>query len=250
MYHRKDITFSKPSIFQDGIEEYAIRVSSAPSDEAVKVAGETVEKCPQWADIASNSLQAEFISMIVRMTNARRILEVGTFTGYATLAMAAALPDDGTITTIDNFVADETAREIAVSAFKSSGNREKISLLEMDALSALDSVGRDYDLIFIDADKPNYKSYFDRIIGEEILHPEGVLLIDNTLWGGKVLQPTGASHDLSTDVDADEWVQNMLDEWATHVVDFNDHVNNDPRVENVMLTIHDGMTMIRYANSR
>ena len=249
MYHRKDVTFSKPSIFQAGIEEYATRVSASPSDESAKVALVTAEKCPQWADIASSSLQAAFLSMIVGMTHARRALEIGTFTGHATLTIAAALPEDGTITTIDNFVADETAREIATSAFEASSYRRKISLLEMDALSALDRVGRGYDLIFIDADKPNYKNYFDKIIGEGILHPDGVLLVDNTLWGGRVLQPAGSSRDLSTSVDGTEWVENLLSEWATHVVDFNDHVMNDPRVENVLLTVHDGMTIIRYANS-
>jgi caffeoyl-CoA O-methyltransferase len=249
MYHRKDITFSKPSIFQAGIEEYATRVSTAPPDESAKVATETAEKCPQWADIASSSLQASFISMIAGMTHARRALEVGTFTGHATLAIAAALPDDGTITTIDSFVADETAREIATSAFEASDHSRKISLLEMDALSALDRVGRGYDLIFIDADKPNYKNYFEKIIGEGILAPDGVLLVDNTLWGGRVLRAADGSHDLGTSVDADEWVDNLLSEWAKYVIEFNDHVNNDPRVENVMLTVHDGMTIIRYADS-
>lgn len=249
MYHRKDITFSKPSIFREGIEEYASRVSTPPSDEPAKIATETVEKCPQWADIASSPIQARFLSMIVAMTRARRVLEVGTFTGLSTLAMAAALPDGGTITTIDNFTADETARDIATAAFAASVSRDKITLIETDALSALDQVGRGYDLIFIDADKPNYKSYFEKVIGDGILQRGGVLLVDNTLWGGRVLDAPDSTYDLSTSVDADKWVENMISEWAKHVVDFNDHVMNDPRVENVLLTVRDGMTVIRYANS-
>jgi caffeoyl-CoA O-methyltransferase len=249
MFHRKDITFSKPSIFREGIEEYASRVSTAPGLEAQKIALETSEKCSQWADIASNAIQARFLSMIVSMTGARRVLEVGTFTGHATVEIAAALPEDGTVTTIDSFVADGTAREIATSAFAASAHRDKIILLEMDALAALDQVGTDFDLIFIDADKPNYRKYFDKIIGEGILHRDGVLLVDNTLWGGRVLSATRGDYDLGTEVDGQEWVENMLNEWATHVIDFNAYVMNDPRVDNVMLTVHDGMTLIRHAQS-
>lgn len=247
MYHRKDITFSKPSIFRDGIEEYATRMSTPPADEPAKIAAETAEKCPQWADIASSAVQARFLAMIVAMTGARRILEIGTFTGLSTLAMAAALPDGGSITTIDNFTADETARDIATTAFATSSHCDKISLLEMDALDALDQVGKDYDLIFIDADKPNYENYFEKIIGDDILRPGGVLLVDNTLWGGRVLNATEDSYDLGTSVNADQWVENMLADWAKHVVAFNNHVVNDRRVDNVLLTVRDGMTLIRHA---
>lgn len=249
MYHRKDITFAKPSIFAAGIEEYATRVSMAPPDEASKVAVATAEKCPQWADIASSPVQASFLGMIASITGARKVLEIGTFTGHATLALADALPPGGTITTVDNFVADETARGIALAAFESSSHRDKIRLLEMDALTALDAAGTGYDLIFIDADKPNYIAYFEKIIGAGILAPGGVLLVDNTLWGGKVLHPEDGSHDLGTGVDPEQWVDNLLSEWAPHVIEFNDHVNNDPRVDNVMLTIHDGMTLIRRASN-
>src|SRR5580698_10886549 len=83
MYHRKDIVFAKPSIFVTGIEEYACRVSSAPSEETAKVAVETAARCPQWADIASNAIQVKFLAMLVGIKKARRVLEIGTFTGHA-----------------------------------------------------------------------------------------------------------------------------------------------------------------------
>ncbi|MGH3500007.1 MAG: O-methyltransferase [Nocardioidaceae bacterium] len=251
MYHRKDVTFSKPSIFRAGIEEYALRVSTAPSDEVAKIARETVEKCPQWADIASYPIQAKLLSMLVAMTRARHVLEVGTFTGHATLEMAEALPEDGSIVTIDNFVADEHAREIATTAFRAHEHGHRIELLEMDALSALEVVEGPFDLIFIDADKPNYKSYYEKIVGDELLARDGVLLIDNTLWGGRVLDldATEITSDTGTELTGQDWVDNMLSTWGQHVIEFNEHVLDDPRVENVMLTVHDGMTLIRHATS-
>jgi predicted O-methyltransferase YrrM len=98
-----------------------------------------------------------------RIKKDRRVLEVGTFAGHATLEIAAPLPDGGTIATIDS-LADANAREIALSAFMSSRHRDKIRLMETDALSALDRVGKSCDLIFIDADKPNCKAYYEKII--------------------------------------------------------------------------------------
>lgn len=247
MYHRKDIVFAKPSIYVTGIEGYACRVSSAPSEEAAKVAVETAEKCPQWADITSSTIQVKFLSMLVGIKKARRVLEVGTFTGHATLEIAASLPDDGTITTIDSFVADANAREAALSAFMSSRHRDKIQLIEMDALSALDRVGKSYDLIFIDADTPNYKAYYEKIISDGILARDGILVIDNTLWGGRVLRTPADPCDLGRSVKPDEWVENMLNNWSSYVVELNELVASDPRVENVLLPVHDGMTLIRYA---
>jgi caffeoyl-CoA O-methyltransferase len=247
MYHRKDIVFAKPSIFVTGIEEYACRVSSAPSEETAKVAVETAARCPQWADIASNAIQVKFLAMLVGIKKARRVLEIGTFTGHATLEIAAALPDDGTITTIDNFDADETSREIALSAFMSSKHRNKIQLMEMDALSALDRVGKRYDLIFIDADKPNYRGYYEKIVADGILDRDGILVIDNTLWGGRVLRSLDSPCDLGSAVHPDEWVENMLNDWSRYVVELNEFVVSDRRVENVLLPVHDGMTLIRYA---
>jgi len=248
MFHRKDVVFEKPSIYVPGITEYACRVSSAPSEEAAKIAVETVEKCPQWADIASSAIQVKFLSMLVGIHRSRRVLEIGTFTGHATLEIAASLPDDGTITTVDNFAADENAREIALSAFTSSGHRDKIKLVEMDALSALELVGTEYDLIFIDADKPNYLAYYEKIIATGILARDGVLVIDNTLWGGRVLGSTDdGAYDLDGEVGPDQWVDSMLNDWGRHVVELNEYVLSDPRVENVLLPVQDGMTLIRYA---
>lgn len=247
MYHRKDIVFAKPSIYVNGIEEYACHVSSAPTEEAAKVAVETMERCPQWADITSSTVQVKFLSMLVSLSSARRVLEIGTFTGHATLEIAAALPEDGTVTTIDSFVADGNARDIALSAFMSSSHGHKIQLVEMDALSALDRVGRGYDLIFIDADKPNYKAYYEKIVADGILAPDGLLVIDNTLWGGRVLRPPTGPSDLSVKVHPTQWVENMLSDWSHYVIELNDFVVSDPRVENVLLPVHDGMTLIRYA---
>jgi caffeoyl-CoA O-methyltransferase len=247
MHHRNDVVFTKPSIYTKGIEEYACSVSSPPAEEAAKIAVETAEKCPQWADIASNAVQLKFLGMLVGIKKARRVLEIGTFTGHATLEIAASLPKDGMITTIDSFVADWNAREIALSAFTSSKHRDKIHLVEMDALEALDRVGKSYDLVFIDADKPNYKAYYDKIVTDEILARDGILVIDNTLWGGRVLRTPTGPYDLGESVDSDLWVENMINAWTSYVVELNEFVVSDPRVENVLLPVHDGMTLVRYA---
>lgn len=245
MLHRKDIVFAKPSILRPGIADYAIGHSAPPPRISQHVWRETQIRCPQWADIATSPLQVSFLCMLVSLLKARRILEVGTFTGHATVALAERLPDDGEIVTLDNFVVDKEARAIATSAFALSPHRRKITLVEGDAHATLETVTGPFDLIFVDADKPSYQSYYTHILDRGLLELDGLLIFDNTLWGGLVLTPSADRLAFEEASDGAAWLDGMLTEWARHVVAFNQYVAADDRVEAVVLTVHDGMTLVR-----
>ncbi|MGK5639503.1 class I SAM-dependent methyltransferase [Streptomyces sp. URMC 126] len=247
MEHRSDAVFAKPSIFRDGIREYAERSSSPVSAELAEIAEETARATPEWADISTTAVQATFLQMLISTAGMRRVLEVGTFTGHGTVAMAAALPDDGEILTIDSYVADKRTQDVASKAFERSSHGHKIKPVLDDALSALQEVEGDFDLIFLDADKPNYISYFETILARRLLRPRGLLVIDNTLWGGEVLNPRDLppAEEAST---GQEWVERMFANWAHDVVKFNRHIAADPRVRTAVLTVQDGMTLVQLAS--
>jgi caffeoyl-CoA O-methyltransferase len=245
MLHRKDVVFAKPSILQPGIADYATSHSASPPSISRDVWRQTQIRCPQWADIATSQLQVSFLCMLASFLKARRILEVGTFTGHATVALAERLPEDGEIVTLDNFAADKEARAIATSAFALSPHARKITLVEGDARATLETVTGPFDLIFIDADKPNYLSYYTRILDRGLLELDGVLVFDNTLWGGLVLTPSAEHLAFEHTADGADWLDGMLTDWARHVAAFNQHIADDDRVEAVVLTVHDGMTLVR-----
>ncbi|MET9290605.1 class I SAM-dependent methyltransferase [Streptomyces sp. NPDC003077] len=247
MEHRTDAVFKKPSIFREGMREYAESCSSPVSAELREIEEETTRLAPEWADISTSPVQATFLQTLIRTAGMNRVLEVGTFTGHGTIAMASALPDDGEIVTIDNYVADKRTQEIADRAFARSPHQHKITTVLDDALSALQSVEGDFDLIFMDADKPNYIKYFESILARDLLRPRGLLVVDNTMWGGEVLH----LRDLPPAEEAktgEEWVERMFANWAHDVVKFNRHIAEDPRVRTALLTVHDGMTLVQLAS--
>jgi caffeoyl-CoA O-methyltransferase len=176
-----------------------------------------------WAQMAMPQMQVgrlegTFLRMLVRMTGARRVLEVGTFTGYSALMMAEGLPEDGQLITCD---IDPVATEVARRFFARSPHGRKISLRLGPALETLKTLEGPFDLAFIDADKGNYSAYYDAIL--PLLRPGGLLVADNTLWFGRVLDPQ------------------TEDDRA--IVAFDDKVAADPRVEKVLLTVRDGMML-------
>lgn len=246
MEYRSDAVFKKPSIFRSGIQEYAESSSSSVSDELARIEEETVRLAPEWADISTSPVQASFLQMLISVAGMRRVLEVGTFTGHGTVAMAAALPDGGEVVTIDSYVTDPRARAIATAAFGRSPNARKIRPVIDDALSGLQNVEGEFDMIFLDADKPNYIEYFETILKRDLLRPRGLLVVDNTLWGGEVLSPRSLppAHEAVT---GEEWVERMFANWAHDVVKFNKYIVTDPRVRTVQLTVADGMTLIQHA---
>lgn len=168
--------------------------------------------------------QGAFLEQLARVLGARRILEVGTFTGYSALCFARALPEGGKLLCCD--VSEEWTR-VAERHWKKAGLSDRIELRLAPAAETLAALPADpvWDLAFIDADKGGYRAYYEEILKR--LRPNGVILVDNVLWMGTVADPSMEGDDV------------------TAIREFNDFVVSDPRVEVVMLTIGDGLSMIR-----
>lgn len=202
-----------------GIEDYAERYSKPLSDLHDKLWVETYAKTHSPAMMVG-PLEGQFLKMLATMTGARRILEIGMFTGYSTLAWAEALPKDGRVVTCD--VNPETT-EIAKRYFAASPHGNKIEIKLGPALQSLKTIWSPFDICFIDADKENYSAYYDRCM--ELVRPRGLIILDNMMRGGRVLDPR------------DE---------ATKAIDaLNKRIREDGRVENVLLPVRDGIMLVR-----
>ena len=165
-------------------------------------------------------IEGMLLQFLVWVSGAQRVLELGTFTGFSSQMMAAALPPNGKITTCE--ISKETA-DTARSYYAKNKDGHKIDLRLGPALQTLKSLNGPFDLIFIDADKTNYPGYYRRAI--ELLSPKGIIVIDNVLWGGRVLDPQ--------------------DESSRAIAEVNELVKNDSRVDHVLLPIRDGVMLIK-----
>ncbi len=177
----------------------------------------------------SGHIQGKLLELLVRMTGACRILEIGTFTGYSALAMAAGLGDDGVLHTIE---VDDELESFARSFFDRSPHGRKIRLHIGSALDIAPQLGECFDLVFIDGDKREYPADYRMLMGDSgtpaLVHPGSVLIADNILWSGKVVQPVAHN---------DRHTQALLE--------FNRMVVEDPRTENVIVPLRDGLNLIR-----
>ncbi|MBN2615004.1 MAG: class I SAM-dependent methyltransferase [Bacteroidales bacterium] len=182
-----------------------------------------------YPNMLSGKVQGKFLEMVVRMIQPRNILEIGTFTGYSALSMAQALPEDGMLTTLES---NEEIVAFARRFFDQSPYKGKIRLLEGNAKELIPTLDERFDLVFIDADKEQYVDYYELVL--PLVKRGGFILADNVLWGGKAVH---------TDKNPDkETVGIRL---------FNDHVAADPRVEQVMLSVRDGLLlMCKVSDSR
>jgi caffeoyl-CoA O-methyltransferase len=165
-------------------------------------------------------VEGTFLKLLVRLSGARRALEIGMFTGYSGLMIASGLPEDGSLVTCD---VNPEAEAVARRYFARSPHGRKITIRMGPALETIRSLSAPIDFVFLDADKANYSNYYEAVL--PLMPSGGLLVADNVLWSGKVLDPKEAS-DLA-------------------IVDFNERVARDPRVEKVMLTVRDGMTLAR-----
>ncbi len=172
----------------------------------------------------SDHLTGKLLEMICRMLRPQRVLEIGTFTGYGSLAMAAGLPDGAELHTIE--INDELEPYIE-TWFNQSPHKEKIHLHIGNALEIIPVLNHTFDLVFIDGEKNQYTDYYEAAIKKT--RSGGFLLADNTLWSGKVLEP-----------DIPEG-----DHFTRGVMHFNDHVQHDDRVDNLLLPVYDGIMVIR-----
>ncbi|MGL5683185.1 MAG: O-methyltransferase [Marinifilaceae bacterium] len=170
----------------------------------------------------SGNLQGQFLKMICKMVNAKRVLEIGTFTGYASIAMAMGMREDGELHTIDN---NDEIEELASHYMELSGLRDRIHFHIGDASEVIKTLDGPFDVVFIDADKRKYAEYYD-LIFDKVSHG-GIIIADDALWDGNVLK---------TD---------STDPQTRGILDFNDKVQQDDRVENVLLPVRHGLMMVR-----
>ena len=207
-------------IVEPQVEEYAEQHTTPDGELFERLAAETREKttAPQ---MMVGRIEGRFLATLVRLSGARRILELGTFTGYSSISMASALPPDGRVITCD---VDPEATGIARRYMDESGHGDKIEIRLGPALETLRELEGPFDLVFIDADKPNYVNYYEAAL--PLLADDGLLIADNVLWSGRVVEEDG-------------------DESTRAIKQFNEHVRNDSRVRSVMLTVRDGMTLVQ-----
>lgn len=173
----------------------------------------------------SGHIQGRLMEMIVRMLRPQRILEIGTFTGYSALCMAAGLPEGGIIDTCE---VDDELEMMILSFFERSEHQSKIRLHIGSALEIAPKLGECYDLVFIDGDKREYTAYYDMLFEYGLVRSGSWIMADNILWYGKVVEPVARG-----------------DKQTQAIIDFNRHVAEDERVENVILPIRDGINLIR-----
>ena len=167
--------------------------------------------------------QCQFLHLIIKVSKIKKVLEIGTFTGLSTLSMALALPDDGKIIALDK---DVQTNKIAVDFFKRSRQDYKIKTIIKPALETLIKIRKEkFDLVFIDADKMNYKKYYQ--ISLELLNNGGLIIIDNVLWHGEVVD------------------KSINDKYTKNIRELNDFISKDTRVEKVIVPFGDGMTVCR-----
>jgi caffeoyl-CoA O-methyltransferase len=202
------------------IEEYAEEHTSPDGELFERLAKETREKttAPQ---MMVGRIEGRFLATLVRLRGAVRILELGTFTGYSSISMASALPPEGKIITCD---VDPEATTIARRYMDESGYGDRIEIRLGPALETIETLDGPFDLVFIDADKTNYRAYYEAVL--PLLAENGLLIADNVLWSGRV-------------VEEDD------DDSTRAIKEFNEHVRNDERVTSVMLSVRDGMTLVQ-----
>ena len=168
--------------------------------------------------------QCHFLHLIIKISNIKSVLEIGTFTGLSALSISLALPDEGKLIALDK---NEETNKIALDFFKKANQDQKIQTIIKPALESLkDLKNNKFDMVFIDADKMNYKKYYEKSL--ELLSKGGLVIIDNVLWHGEV---------------ADE---KNNDKYTINIREFNEFVSKDKRVEQIIIPLGDGMTVCRF----
>jgi predicted O-methyltransferase YrrM len=176
-----------------------------------------------YPNMLSGVVQGKFLEMVSRMIKPKRILEVGTFTAYSAIAMAKGLAEGGKLITLE---VNEEMETFIRKYIDKSGMGDRIELIMGNALEIIPNLENDFDLVFIDADKEQYVDYYELSLSK--LKQGGFILADNVLWNGKVFEDDSKS-----------------DKETMGIKAFNEHVKNDDRVEQVMLSIRDGLLLVR-----
>lgn len=204
------------------LDIYAHEHTSPESEVLARLNRETHAKV-LMSRMLSGHLQGRVLAMFSQMIRPRRVLEIGTYTGYSALCFAEGLTDDGLVYTLD---INEELETLVKRYVAEAGMEDKIRLRIGNALEIIPALNEVWDLVFIDADKENYSNYFDLVFDR--LRPGGFIIADNVLWSGKVIQEASA-----------------MDEETAALHAFNQKVQADPRVENVLFPIRDGLMVCR-----
>jgi caffeoyl-CoA O-methyltransferase len=215
------VTVRPVDIVPDPIERYSEKHTTQPEPLLAELARETREtlESPQ---MLTGIIEGRFLELLVYASGAKRVLELGTYSGYSALSMAAGLPPGGRIDTCE---LDENRAAVARRYIEQSPHADRIQIHLGPALETIGRLEGEFDFVFIDADKPNYVNYYDAVLPR--LTERGFIAADNTLWSGRVLE------------EADD------DEGTRAIKAFNEHVKSDPRATSVMLSVRDGVTLIR-----
>jgi len=167
--------------------------------------------------------QCYFLHLIIKISNIKNVLEIGTFTGLSALSISLALPTDGKLIALDK---NQETNKVANNFFKKANQDHKIKTIIKPALESLDELKNNkFDMVFIDADKMNYKEYYERSL--KLINKNGLIIIDNVLWHGEVAD------------------KDNLDRYTVNIREFNEYVSNDKRVEQIIIPLGDGMTVCR-----
>jgi caffeoyl-CoA O-methyltransferase len=210
-------------IVSDEIERYAEQYTTSPGEVLARLAEETRATLPV-PEMLTGTIEGRFLEMLVFASGARRVLELGTYSGYASISMAAGLAPDGHIDTCE---IDEETAEVARRYIAEAGYADRITVHVGPALETIERLDGEFDLVFIDADKVNYARYYEALLPR--LSERGLIAVDNTLWSGRVLNDDDESEDTKA------------------IRAFNDRLREDTRVVCVVLTVRDGVTLVRKA---
>ena len=204
------------------LDDYCVAHSSDQSNLLAELERETWAKVLQPRMI-SGDFQGRFLSMISKLKQPKAILEIGTYSGFSALCLAEGLSLDGELHTID---INEELETIILKYFNKSEYKDQLHFHIGNALDLIPELNKKWDIVFIDADKTNYSNYYDLLIDQ--LEPGALIIADNVLWSSKVIQ----------EVDAKDYETQAL-------LEYNDKIQSDPRVENILLPVRDGLMMCR-----
>ena len=207
-------------IVNEEVERYA-HEHTTPDPEFFRRLEEETRAISDWPQMMVGPLEGQLLGWLVWLSGAQRVLEIGTFTGYSSISMALNLAAGGRITSLD---VNEETTAVARRYAEEAGVADRIDYRVGPALEALESLDGPFDLVFIDADKESYVNYYEAVLPK--LAERGFIVADNVLWSGRVVEEGG-------------------DESTQAIKAFNEHVASDERVESLMLTVRDGMTLIR-----
>lgn len=206
-------------LVNEAVEDYAFQ-STTPEPELLQELIDETNKNMGWPQKLSGRLVGRTLKFLAQLHQPKNVLEIGMFTGYSALSIAEGMPDDGKIICCET---NPRAIEFAQTFFDRSPHGHKIEVIFGKAIETIETLDMELDFTFIDADKRNYLNYYRKAL--EMTRPGGLIVVDNMLWSGKVLQPESDIDDV--------------------LVDLNKEIAADPNVENIFLTVRDGMNVVR-----